>query len=162
MTQYSVEPFSKTTTVGSVGENGDVNVTVSATRQVHIESTIISGSGMVNNVVWVQNLQYNNVHNFLSNTTIQVGEIHYILQSILFDFIFMFIYRTYVKLHPGQCHQHITVLLLSLIILLSRSPSMRPFRMVEISVGLNSLLQKMSFIINYCVSPSCYRSLIQS
>ena len=86
MTQYSVEPFSKTTTVGSVGKNGDVNVTVSATRQVRIESTIISGSGMVNNVVWVQNLEYNNVQNFLtrSNTTIQVGEIHYIL---LFHFV---------------------------------------------------------------------------
>ena len=74
MTQYSVEPFSKTTTVGSVGENGDFNVTVSATRQLHIESTIISGSGIVNNVVWVQNLEYNNVQNYLSNATIQVGE----------------------------------------------------------------------------------------
>ena len=70
--------------MGSVGENGDVNVTVSATRQVHIESTIISGSGMVNNVVWVQSLEYNNVQNFLNNTSesIQVGVIHYILHSI--------------------------------------------------------------------------------
>ena len=82
MTRYSVEPFSQTTTVGSVGENGDVNVTVSATRQVRIESTIISGSGMVNNVVWVQSLEYNNVQNYLSNTTIQVGEIYYILRSL--------------------------------------------------------------------------------
>ena len=74
--------------MGSVGKNGDVNVTVSATRQVHIESTIISGSGKVNNVVWVQNLEYNNVQNFLSNTTIQVGEIHYILFFISFDFFY--------------------------------------------------------------------------
>jgi len=71
MTHYSVEPFSHTTTAGSVGENGDVNVIVSATRQVHIESTIISGSGMVNKVVWVQSLEYSNVQNYLSNTTIQ-------------------------------------------------------------------------------------------
>jgi hypothetical protein len=75
MTRYSVEPFSQTTTVGSVGENGDVNVTVSATRQVYIESTIISGSGMVNHVVWVQSLKYNNAQKFLSNTTVLVGQI---------------------------------------------------------------------------------------
>ena len=84
ITQYSVEPFSQTTTVGSVGQNGDVNVTVSATRQVHIESTIISGSGVVNNVVWVQKLQYENVQNFLNNTSIQVGEI----QPLTFDFVY--------------------------------------------------------------------------
>ena len=136
MTQYSVEPFSKTTTVGSVGENGDLNVTVSAARQLRIESTIISGSGMVNNVVWVQSLEYNNVRNYLSNATIQVGEICYILHSISFDFFFFcFLFRTYVKLHLGQCRQRIMGLLLSLITSPSRSPSTQPFRMVEMSVG---------------------------
>ena len=75
MTQYSVEPFSQTTTVGSVSKNGDLNVTVSATRQVHIESTITSGSGIVNNVVWVQNLEYKNVQTYLNNASIQVGDI---------------------------------------------------------------------------------------
>ncbi|KAF8798027.1 hypothetical protein BYT27DRAFT_7343797 [Phlegmacium glaucopus] len=70
MIQYSVDPFSQTTTVGSVGGNGDVNVTVSATRRVHIESTIISGSGVVNNVVWVQDLQYKNMQSFLNNASI--------------------------------------------------------------------------------------------
>jgi len=84
MIQYSVEPFSQTTTVGSVGKNGDVNVTVSATRRVHIESTIISGNGVVNNVVWFQDLQYKNVQNFLNNASIQVGEI---LQCPTFDFV---------------------------------------------------------------------------
>ena len=66
ITQYSGDFFSKTNTVGSVpvGENGDLNVTVSATRQLHIESTIISGSGIVNNVVWDQNLVYNNEQNY--------------------------------------------------------------------------------------------------
>ena len=136
MTQYSVEPFSKTTTVGSVGENGDLNVTVSAARQLRIESTIISGSGMVNNVVWVQSLEYNNVQNYLSNATIQVGEICYILHSISFDFFFFcFLFRTYVKLHLGQCRQRIMGLLLSLITSPSRSPSTQPFRKVEMSVG---------------------------
>jgi hypothetical protein len=73
MTQYSVEPFSKTTTAGSVGKNGDLNVSVTAVRQLRIESTIVSGSGMVNDVVWVQNLEYNNVQKYLRNATIQVG-----------------------------------------------------------------------------------------
>jgi hypothetical protein len=120
MTQYSVEPFSQTTTVGSVGGNGDVNVTVSATRKVHIESTITSGSGKVNKVVWDQSLEYNNVQNYLSNTTIQVGEIHYVLHSIS---LWLFLFRTYVKLHLGRCRPRIMALLLSLITSPSRSPS---------------------------------------
>lgn len=76
ITQYSGDFFSKTNTVGSVGENGDLNVTVSATRQLHIESTIISGSGIVNNVVWDQNLVYNNEQNYQNiNGSNQVGGI---------------------------------------------------------------------------------------
>ena len=124
MTQYSVQPFSKTTAVGSVGENGDLNVTVSATRQLHIESTIISGSGMVNNVVWVQSLEYTNVQNYLSNSesTIQVKST-YILHSISVDFFTLYLFhRTYIKLHLGQCRQPIMVLLLSLINLPTHSP----------------------------------------
>lgn len=72
ITQYSADPFSATTTVGNVGDNGDVNVTVTASRKIHIESTIISGSGKKNRVVWSQDLQYKNVQNFLNNTLIQV------------------------------------------------------------------------------------------
>ncbi|KDR81615.1 hypothetical protein GALMADRAFT_59305 [Galerina marginata CBS 339.88] len=71
ITQYSADPFSKTNTVGSVGANGDVNITVSASRKIHIESTIISGSGHVNHVVFSQDLQYKNVQNLLDNTLIQ-------------------------------------------------------------------------------------------
>ena len=80
MTQYSAEPYSQTNTVGNVGENGDGDVTVSATRKVHIESTITSGSGVVTNVVWDQNLEYSNVQKYVGDT--YVGEIHYILHSI--------------------------------------------------------------------------------
>jgi hypothetical protein len=71
MTMYSAEPFSQTSTTGSVGTNGDVNITVSATRKIQIESTIISGSGLVSQVVWSQDLQYKNVQNVLNNTLIQ-------------------------------------------------------------------------------------------
>ncbi|KAF4614768.1 hypothetical protein D9613_003060 [Agrocybe pediades] len=71
ITTYSADPFSQTNTVGSVGANGDVNITVSASRKIHIESTIISGSGQLNHVVFTQDLQYKNVQNFLQNTLIQ-------------------------------------------------------------------------------------------
>ncbi|KAF8163305.1 peptide N-acetyl-beta-D-glucosaminyl asparaginase amidase A-domain-containing protein [Crassisporium funariophilum] len=71
ITQYTADPFSRTTTTGSVGTNGDVIVTVSATRNIHIESTIISGSGKTNRVVFDQNLVYKNIQNFLNDSTIQ-------------------------------------------------------------------------------------------
>ena len=58
-------------------------MTVSATRKVHIESTITSGSGVVTNVVWDQNLKYSNVQKHVGGTLF-VGEIHYILHSISF------------------------------------------------------------------------------
>ncbi|PPQ93318.1 hypothetical protein CVT25_014447 [Psilocybe cyanescens] len=71
ITQYTAGPFSQTNTVGTVGTNGDVSFTVSASRKIHIESTIVSGSGQVNHVVWSQNLQYTNVQNILNDTAIQ-------------------------------------------------------------------------------------------
>ncbi|KAJ6596897.1 peptide N-acetyl-beta-D-glucosaminyl asparaginase amidase A-domain-containing protein [Mycena vulgaris] len=71
MTSYSAEPFAQSTITGSVGDNGDVNITVSATRKIHISSEIRSGSGHVNSVVWSQNLQYVNTQNYLDNTSVQ-------------------------------------------------------------------------------------------
>ncbi len=53
MTLYSADPFSQTTTTGSVGDN-DVNITVTASRVLRIESTIVSGSGQVNHVAFTQ------------------------------------------------------------------------------------------------------------
>ena len=70
---YQASPFAETSTTGSVGSNGDVNVTVKATRNVHIESTVVSGSGKVTNVVFSQSLSYSNTQNFLDNTFIQVS-----------------------------------------------------------------------------------------
>ena len=43
----------------------------------------------------------------------------------------------------------------------SRSPSMRPSWMMEISVGLNSLLSIHRLLMYFCVSPRCHRSLMQ-
>lgn len=72
ITKYIASPFAVTSTTGSVGANGDVNVTVSATRNIHIESEFTSGSGKTTRVVWSQSLQYSNTQNFLDNANIQV------------------------------------------------------------------------------------------
>lgn len=42
---YSAEPFAQSSTTGTVGHNGDINITVSASRSIHIEAEIRSGSG---------------------------------------------------------------------------------------------------------------------
>lgn len=72
ITQYQADDFAVGKTTGSVGANGDVNVTVAATRKIHIESEITSGSGKTTHVVWDQSLKYSNTQNYLDNTTIQV------------------------------------------------------------------------------------------
>lgn len=72
ITKYEAEAFAQTSTLGSVGDNGDVNVTVKANHSIHIESQIVSGSGKVNNVVFTQDLSFVNTQNYLQNTFIQV------------------------------------------------------------------------------------------
>ena len=72
ITLYDAQPFAVTQTTGSVGDNGDVNVTVSAQRSVHIEATVVSGSGKENKVVVRQELEYSNTQNYLQNTFVQV------------------------------------------------------------------------------------------
>ena len=72
ITVFEAPDFATSHISGSVGSNGDVNVTVTATRSIHIEADIVSGNGKSNHVVWKQNLQYSNLQNFLANTTIQV------------------------------------------------------------------------------------------
>ncbi|KAI1794573.1 peptide N-acetyl-beta-D-glucosaminyl asparaginase amidase A-domain-containing protein [Ganoderma leucocontextum] len=72
ITQYQADDFAATQTTGSVGTNGDVNVTVAATRNIHIEAEITSGSGKTTHVVWDQRLKYSNTQNYLDNTFIQI------------------------------------------------------------------------------------------
>lgn len=72
MTVHSAEPFAKTTTTGSVSEEGDIDFTVKATRDIRIESDIVSGSGKHTHVVWSQSLAYQNTQTFRQNGTIQV------------------------------------------------------------------------------------------
>ena len=72
ITKYDAPLFAETSTTGTVGANGDVNVTVSASRSIHIEAEVTSGSGETTHVVWTQNLQYSNTQNYLDNTFVQL------------------------------------------------------------------------------------------
>ncbi|KAI0030815.1 peptide N-acetyl-beta-D-glucosaminyl asparaginase amidase A-domain-containing protein [Vararia minispora EC-137] len=71
ITAYEATPFARTTTVGNVNPNGDVRFTVNATRNVHIESEIIAGSGARTNVVFDQRLEYTNTQTYLHNGSIE-------------------------------------------------------------------------------------------
>ncbi|CAK5277410.1 unnamed protein product [Mycena citricolor] len=71
ITSYNVEPYAESSIVGAVGSNGDVNVTVSATRKVSISSQFVSGSGKITFVEWTQNLAYTNTQNYLQNNFVQ-------------------------------------------------------------------------------------------
>ena len=44
MSIYSAEPFARATTTGSTS-HGDIDFTVKASRDIHIESEVVSGSG---------------------------------------------------------------------------------------------------------------------
>ncbi|KAF9532985.1 peptide N-acetyl-beta-D-glucosaminyl asparaginase amidase A-domain-containing protein [Crepidotus variabilis] len=66
MTRYAADPYSKSSTTGTVHANS-VDSIVSAKRVVHVESTIVSGSGKKNHVVFSQELLYKNVQNYRNN-----------------------------------------------------------------------------------------------
>ncbi|KAF8894618.1 peptide N-acetyl-beta-D-glucosaminyl asparaginase amidase A-domain-containing protein [Infundibulicybe gibba] len=71
ITLYSAPAFAQSTTKGSSGGVGEIDFTVQATRSIHIESNIISGSGHRTHVVWKQNLQYDNHQTYKQNGTLQ-------------------------------------------------------------------------------------------
>lgn len=104
MTLYSVDPFSQTTTTGSVGNN-DVNITVTASRALRIESTIVSGSGQVNHVAFTQNLQYSNVQSYLNDAQVQVA---YFADYNLFLRSPIVFFRTSSKPQMDQSSRHTT------------------------------------------------------
>lgn len=71
ITSYAAEPYSQTD-VTETKQGSDLTITVSATRKLHIESTIVTGSGKKNNVVFSQDLQYSNAQVYLNNFNTQV------------------------------------------------------------------------------------------
>ncbi|KAJ7905495.1 peptide N-acetyl-beta-D-glucosaminyl asparaginase amidase A-domain-containing protein [Mycena olivaceomarginata] len=71
ITSYSAEPFAVSSTTGSVSDNGDISITVKASRQIHITADIVSGSGKHTHVAVSQNLEYVNQQDYLDNTLVQ-------------------------------------------------------------------------------------------
>ncbi|EIN07360.1 hypothetical protein PUNSTDRAFT_89610 [Punctularia strigosozonata HHB-11173 SS5] len=69
---YTAEPYGTANNDVVVGDNGDLTVTVTASRKVFVESTIKSGSGKTTIATWSQNLQYKNVQQFLNDTYVQI------------------------------------------------------------------------------------------
>lgn len=70
--KYIGDSFASTSTTGTVSDNGDLDFTVIANHDLHIESEIISGSGKRTSVVWSQKLQYSNNQRYLENTKFQL------------------------------------------------------------------------------------------
>ncbi|KAF8894619.1 peptide N-acetyl-beta-D-glucosaminyl asparaginase amidase A-domain-containing protein [Infundibulicybe gibba] len=63
ITSHVTSPFAVTTTTGSVGANGDVNIAVSATRKIHIEADILAGNTAIQNVKQTATGQVTSTHN---------------------------------------------------------------------------------------------------
>ncbi|KAK7054897.1 hypothetical protein VNI00_003360 [Paramarasmius palmivorus] len=70
ITSYTAEPFADSNAVADI-EGRDVIITVTASRQIHIEADILSGSGVATHAVWSQDLQYENVQSYLDNASTQ-------------------------------------------------------------------------------------------
>jgi hypothetical protein len=68
---YTADPFSVTHTTNTIGSNGDVNFTVTASRKLEIHSQIITGSGKTNEVIFSQDLRFSNTQNYLKNISVQ-------------------------------------------------------------------------------------------
>jgi hypothetical protein len=79
ITSYIAEPYATTTTSGTVGDDGEVVITVTASRQITIEAEILSGSGKSTNVVWSQDLNYSNTQHFMGDSNVQVSQSYIVL-----------------------------------------------------------------------------------
>ena len=71
ITSYTAPDYGASTVTG-VAAAGDVNVTETASRALHIEAELKTGSGKTTKVVWTQDLGFKNVQSYLSNATRQI------------------------------------------------------------------------------------------
>jgi len=71
ITLYDATPFGNVSADASVGRNGDVNITVRASRSLRIEADVVSGGGNITHVVWQQDLDYSNTQFYLDNFNTQ-------------------------------------------------------------------------------------------
>lgn len=72
MTSYKADDYAITSVSSKESRNGDVTITVKASRQISITSDIVSGSGKRNHVSWTQSLSYQNIQLYQKNATVQV------------------------------------------------------------------------------------------
>jgi hypothetical protein len=72
ITVHSAPLYASTTTTGSATSAGDIDFTVKATRNIYIESDIITGSGRSTHVIWSQVLSYENTQTYRQNASVQV------------------------------------------------------------------------------------------
>lgn len=73
MTVYNASPFAKATNTATIGD--EVSITVKATRSIHIEADIKSGSGKTTHAIWSQDLSYSNIQTYKNNAVVQVYKI---------------------------------------------------------------------------------------
>ncbi|KAF8607907.1 hypothetical protein BDV93DRAFT_435058 [Ceratobasidium sp. AG-I] len=71
ITSYTAPDYGASSVTG-VAAATDVNVTETASRALHIEAEVITGSGKTTKVVWTQDLSFKNVQSYLSNSTRQI------------------------------------------------------------------------------------------
>ena len=71
ITRYDASPFGVSSSSASLGSNGDLNITVKASRTLTIEADVTSGSGRTTHVVWNQELAYSNTQFYLDNFNVQ-------------------------------------------------------------------------------------------
>ncbi|KAF8077943.1 peptide N-acetyl-beta-D-glucosaminyl asparaginase amidase A-domain-containing protein [Lyophyllum atratum] len=70
MTVYDAPLFAQTTNTGTIG-TGTADITVKATRKLHVEATILSGSGKSTHAVWTQELSYSNRQTYTEDAKFQ-------------------------------------------------------------------------------------------
>ncbi|CAE6523490.1 unnamed protein product [Rhizoctonia solani] len=71
ITSYVAPDYGTSNVEGSAASN-DVNVTETASRGLHIEAEVKTGSGKTTKVVWTQDLSFKNTQSYLNNATRQV------------------------------------------------------------------------------------------
>lgn len=93
---YDVSPFAQSTTKGSIGDIGELEFSLKASRRLRIESEIVSGSGVKSHIVWSQSLAFSNsqiyrvngtvqVRTWMHDTTMQFTEASFVVTAAKFD-----------------------------------------------------------------------------
>ncbi|KIP09483.1 hypothetical protein PHLGIDRAFT_126231 [Phlebiopsis gigantea 11061_1 CR5-6] len=96
MTLHSAPDYAFTSTTGSATSSA-VHFSVKASRNIRIESDVVTGSGKVTHVVWTQSLSYTNSQSYRQNasTLYQIAQgamtsTHNGVQTLVDDFSFPF------------------------------------------------------------------------